>query len=121
MKCILEFLRIRFDREASLVRSSWEAGDIAAGSMVLLLPWEGPGSSETEAATGDHPETGGPETSSGDLGRASIPVLMSLSPGRTRASCADQQGNEHMDHALSRTTMKTEECLFNVGQTLKMF
>ena len=87
MKSILEFLRIKFDREASLVRSSWEAGEIAAGSMVLLLPWEGPGSSETEAATGDHPETGGPETSSGELGRASIPVLMSLSPADRSQLC----------------------------------
>ena len=32
---------------------------------------------------------------------------------RTEASWADQQGNEHMDHALSRTTMKTTiKCLF---------
>ena len=48
VKCILEFLRIRFDREASLVRSSWEAGEIAGGSMVLLLPWEAPGGLERD-------------------------------------------------------------------------
>ena len=40
---------------------------------------------------------------------------------RTGASWADQQGNEHMDHALSSTTMKTEKCLFTESEKAKTF